>query len=89
MSFLQVAWAIEPTFIIWNLWLERNQRVFYDNKLEGPQLWQRIICRLWETIVAKCDLSESVDPGDFVIVQNLNLGDSIGDCPTSKKNLTC
>lgn len=27
-SFLQVAWAIGSSFIIWNLWLERNRRIF-------------------------------------------------------------
>ena len=59
--------------ILWNLWLERNRRIFCDFKLESQHLWRIILSRLQETISTKCDMSESVDPGDLVTVQNLNL----------------
>ena len=35
-SFLQVAWTIGPSFIIWHIWLERNRRIFRDEFLEVP-----------------------------------------------------
>ena len=74
-SFLQVAWAIGPTFILWNLWLERNRRIFCNSSLGVTKIWQLILSRLRETIYAKCDMNETVDPGDFNIVKNLGLVD--------------
>ena len=74
-SFLQVAWAIGPTFILWNLWLERNRRVFCNSSLGVTKIWQLILSRLQETIYAKCDMTETVDPGDFNILKNLGLVD--------------
>ena len=53
--------------------MERNRRIFCDSKLDSPQLWRRILGRLQETIFAKCDMAESIDPDDQVIVRNLNL----------------
>ncbi|XP_059077196.1 uncharacterized protein LOC131876295 [Cryptomeria japonica] len=75
-SFLQVAWSIGPTLILWNLWLERNRRVFCGSNLGISQLWKKILSRLQETISAKCNMSVNSDPGDLAILQNLNLGDS-------------
>ena len=72
-SFLQVAWMVGLTLILWNLWLERNRRFFCDSKLDSLQLWRKILGRLQETIFAKCDMSESIDPSDQAIVRNLNL----------------
>ncbi|GLJ09022.1 hypothetical protein SUGI_0100110 [Cryptomeria japonica] len=72
-SFLQVAWAIGPALIIWNLWLERNWRVFCDSHIQSSQLWQKIVNRLQETISAKCNLSVNFDLGDYAIVRNLQL----------------
>ena len=74
-SFLQVAWAIEPTFILWNLWLEHNRQVFCNSSLGATKIWQLILSRLWETIYAKCDMTETVDPSEFNIVKNLGLVD--------------
>ena len=67
---------VRPVLILWNLWLERNGRFFCESKLDSPQLWRRILSRLQETIFAKCDMAESIDPDDQVIVRNLNLDGS-------------
>ncbi|XP_057871389.2 uncharacterized protein LOC131077832 [Cryptomeria japonica] len=78
--FLQVAWFIGPSFILWNLWLERNRRVFCDSRLDSGQLWTKIISRLQETIHAKCDMSVSIDPGDVTVVRDLSLGVNSRGC---------
>ena len=75
-SFLWAAWMVGPPLILWNLWLEWNHRIFHESNLESQHLWIIILSRLQETISTKCDMSESVDPGDLVTVQNLNLGES-------------
>lgn len=72
-SFLQVAWVVGPALILWNLWLERNRRIFCDSRMDSLQLWRKILGRLQETIFAKCDLPESIELGDQVITKNLNL----------------
>ena len=75
-SFLQVAWLVGPVFILWNLWLERNRRIFCEAKSSCSQLWKLILNRIQETIYAKCDMSANVGPQEQVIMQNLNLKDS-------------
>lgn len=32
-SFLQDVWFLGPTYIVWQIWLERNRRIFYGEKL--------------------------------------------------------
>jgi hypothetical protein len=70
---------IGPILILWNLWLERNRRIFCNSKLESSHLWKMILNWLQETIWAKCDMSDNIDPGDQVIVRNLQLGDNSRD----------
>lgn len=72
-SFLQVAWALGPLFIIWNLWLERNHWIFQDVQLVSPHLWWKILHSLGETIAAKCYMTESIDPCDVKCFISLHL----------------
>ena len=93
-SFLWVAWLAGPSLILWNLWLERNRRIFSDSKLESLHLWRIILSRLQETISAKCEMSENIDPGDVATVRNLNLmecrrGDTLGKRPRHGKQRVC
>jgi hypothetical protein len=84
-TFLQVAWAVGPSFILWNLWLEHNRRIFCNSSMQSTNLWQRILSRLQETICAKCDMTEPVDPGDYNIVRNLGLVDKgLGSTSTKR-----
>ena len=41
--------------------------------MDSLQLWKKILGRLQETIFAKCDMFESIEPGDQAIVRNMNL----------------
>ena len=63
-SFLQVAWSIGPSLILWHLWLERNRRIFQDVHFELRFLWGKIINSLHETLQAKCDVAGGLDPID-------------------------
>ena len=47
--------------------------IFCDSKLDSLQLWRKILCKLQETILAKCDISVRIDLGEQTIMRNLNL----------------
>ena len=70
--FLQVAWSIGPSFILWHVWLERNRRIFHDMQLEVRQLWGKIVNSLQETLLAKCDIDGGLDPIDAGIFSRLS-----------------
>jgi hypothetical protein len=36
------AWEIFPGFLMWNVWKERNQRIFKDKSLTRNQIWEII-----------------------------------------------
>lgn len=72
-SFLQTAWAIGPSFIFWNLWLERNWRIFQDVQLVAPHLCGKILHSLGETVAAKCDMSIPIAPSDVGSFNRLHL----------------
>ena len=38
-SFPQVAWAIGPSFILWNLFLGRNRHIFCNSSLGVTKIW--------------------------------------------------
>ena len=68
---------VGPILILWNLWLERNHRIFCGSKVDSSQLWRKILERLQETIFVKCDMTESIDPDDQATMRNLNLDGNI------------
>lgn len=68
-------WPIFSNLIIWHIWLERNHKIFLDNKLLVGQVWDHILGALQETLYAKCDLSGLVDPRDIGIIHNLGIYD--------------
>ena len=55
--------------------MERNCQVFCNTSLRVTKIWKLILSRLRETIYAKCDMTETVDPSEFNIVKNLGLVD--------------
>ena len=65
--------------------MERNCRIFFDSKLDSLQLWRKILCKLQETIFAKCDMSKSIDPREQTIVRNLNLSGNNQGCTLGKR----
>ena len=60
--------------------------LFCDSKLDSLQLWRKILCKLQETILAKCDMSVSLDPGEQTIERNLNLNDNNQGCTFGKRS---
>ncbi|XP_057856267.1 uncharacterized protein LOC131065696 [Cryptomeria japonica] len=60
-----------------------------DRNLHGPaevHWWKKkILIRLQETISAKCDMPENLDPSDLDIVRNVSLGDSSRRCFASRR----
>jgi len=47
---LNSAWALVPSFIIWNVWKERNKRIFKGEKKPPQHLLELILKRLKETV---------------------------------------
>lgn len=46
-------WQILPGTILWNIWKERNDRIFKGNKMELAKVWQKIIVNVQEMIRSK------------------------------------
>lgn len=47
---LNLAWALVPNFIIWNIWKERNKRIFKNEKNLDLHLFDQILKQIKETI---------------------------------------
>eukprot|EP00253_Pinus_taeda_P010632 PITA_10632 len=48
-EFLGLAWALTPSFIIWNVWKERNNKIFKNEKRPSQHLFEHILKQLKET----------------------------------------
>lgn len=73
VPFLQIVWSIGPTFILWQIWLERNQRIFRGENLAISQVWHRIMGMIHETLEAKCEVMFPLDKEDDDIMERLGL----------------
>lgn len=49
-EFLNSAWALMPSFIIWIVWKERNKRIFKDEKNPPQRLFELTLKRLKEIV---------------------------------------
>lgn len=49
-EFLSLAWALTPSFIIWNVWKGRNKRIFKDEKNLPQRLFEQTLKQLKETV---------------------------------------
>ena len=47
---LNLAWALMPSFIIWNVWKERNKRIFKEEKSHALSLFEQILKQIRETV---------------------------------------
>jgi len=47
---LSSAWALTPSFTIWNVWKERNNRIFKNEKKPSQSLYEQILKQLKETV---------------------------------------
>lgn len=69
--FLQIVWCLGPTFILWQIWLERNHKIFRGVKLPIPQVWHRVVGMIQEIVEAKCEGMLHLDRGDADIMDRL------------------
>lgn len=53
-TFLQEVWFVGPIFLLWQIWLERNRRIFRGERRLVQQIWQRVLGMINETVAAKC-----------------------------------
>ena len=49
-EFLSSTWALTPSFIIWNVWKERNNRIFKNENKPSQCLFEQILKQLKETV---------------------------------------
>lgn len=47
---LNLAWTLTPSFIIWNVWKERNKIIFKDKKITPLGLMELILKQIKETV---------------------------------------
>lgn len=59
-EFLNLASAFMPSFIIWNVWKERNKRIFKNEKYISHRLFDLILKQLHETVsTTVCNLPKN------------------------------
>jgi len=49
-GFLRLAWVLSPGFIIWNVWKERNNRIFKNVHSTTQHIFEQILRQLKETV---------------------------------------
>lgn len=47
---LNQEWALTPRFIIWNVWKERNKRIFKEGKTNPQKLYDLILKKIREIV---------------------------------------
>ena len=72
---LNIAWALMPSFIIWNISIERNKRIFKNEKNPALRLYEQIVIQLKETVSTTVRNLPKNPPsvGEFRILQLLDL----------------
>ena len=43
-------WEIFPHFVVWEIWKERNLKMFQGKSRPLPRVWETVMSRLQETI---------------------------------------
>lgn len=71
--FLQEVWYVGPIFLLWQVWLERNRRIFRGESLEIHQVWNRILGMIQETVLAKSEIVLPLKRDDAAMVDRIGL----------------
>eukprot|EP00253_Pinus_taeda_P031749 PITA_31749 len=50
---LNTLWQIAPGIVMWNIWKERNRRIFRDQKIPVEEVWEIILNNIQETLSIK------------------------------------
>lgn len=51
---LNILWKISPGILMWNIWKERNRRIFKDQAQKMEKVWKIIHSDIQETLSTKC-----------------------------------
>lgn len=73
VPFLQIVWNIGPSFILWQIWLERNRRIFQGESFVVSQVWYKIMGMIQEIVVEKFEVMFPLNREDVDIVERLGL----------------
>lgn len=62
-----------PIFLLWQIWLERNQRIFRAEQRLVQQIWQRLLGMVQETVEARCEVEFPLVKRDTDLVEGLGI----------------
>eukprot|EP00253_Pinus_taeda_P017013 PITA_17013 len=71
---LNLAWAFTPSFIIWNVWKERNKRIFKEEKTIPLCLLDLILKQIKETVSITVRNYPKNSPTDYELRTLMQLG---------------
>ena len=71
--FLQDVWYVGPIFLLWQVWLERNRRIFRGENLGIQQVWLRIMGMIQETVKAKSEMVLPLEKRDAEMADRLGI----------------
>jgi len=87
-EYLNLAWALTPSFIIWNVWKERNKRIFKNEKVIPLRLFDPILKQLKETVSISVRNLPKNPPSEVELITLRQLGmEGIIPQGLSKKNI--
>ena len=69
---LNRAWKLLPGFIVWQIWKEKNRRIFHSQPSPPTLLWNTIFLHLQETLQLHSWFKEDfpTDPGELQILNS-------------------
>ena len=62
-----------PIFLLWQIWLERNRRIFRGEQRLVQQIWQRLLGMIQETVEAKCEVDFPLGKRETELVEKLGI----------------
>jgi hypothetical protein len=68
-------WQLLPGFIVWQLWKERNRRIFHSKPSTPASLWSTILLNLQETLQLQpwTKDDQPSDPAELLILNSWGL----------------
>ena len=60
-----------PIFLLWQIWLEHNRRIFCGEQRLVQQIWQRLLGMIQEIVEAKCEVEFPLGKLDIELVERL------------------